>query len=142
MLDLAYLQLRPEQQLPTLIGERFRAVLVADAPVTDAWRKTVADWLIDRGCLYFVAWGVACGRWEYDVDTALLQRFDYGEVPDADFVMTSSHDDEPLSDALWFCRMCAFHGTVDLERTLIVHIAGEGREQSLLNAYREAGSSD
>ena len=142
MLGVSYLHLRPEGPLPAPVGEPFRAAIVADAPVSDGWRKAVSDWLIGGGCLYVVAWGVDCGRWERDADTATLERFDYGEIPDDQFVVTTCHENEPLSEALWFCRECAFPGTVDLERTLILHIAIEPRETSLLSAYREAGSSE
>lgn len=142
MLMVSYLHLRPEGPLPGPVGEPFRAAIVADANVSDGWRTAVSDWLIGGGCLYVVAWGVDCDRWEHAADTANIERFDHDEIPDEHFVTTTCHENEPLSDALWFCRECAFHSTVDLERTLIVHIAMEAREALLLNTYREAEPSE
>lgn len=43
----------------------------------------------------------------------MLKIFDYGDIRDDKFVMTTSHAEEPLSEALWFARNCAFYPDVD-----------------------------
>ena len=138
MSALAYLHLSPEQPLPELGGAPFRAVVVIEEIVADEWQHAVSAWLVEGGCLYMVAWGRDCSSWDDSVDWANLETFDFGEIPDDRFVMTTWHADETLAEVFWFAGHCAFHGDVDLERTLIVHIAAQARGDVLLAAYREA----
>src|SRR6516165_8013507 len=51
--------------------------------------------------------------------------FDYGEIPDDDFVMTTWHANESLQETFWFSERCAMHPSLKLERTYVVHIAPE-----------------
>ena len=136
-----YLHLLPDEAPPKMTGEAFRAVIVADVPVGQDWRKRVAEWLVESGCLYVVAWGVECENWHDTVDWASLEAFDHGDIPDDKIVMTTWHADEPLSEALWFSGHCASHPDVELGGTLIVHIANQGREAEMLVAYSESQTS-
>ena len=53
-------------------------------------------------------------------------------------VITAWFDDGPLSDVFWFSKTNAIHPTVDIENTLILHIAKLGRENELLSVYAVA----
>lgn len=94
--------------------------------------------MVESGCLYFIAWGVACEAWHDAVDWAVLETFDFGEIPDDRFVMTTWHDNEALSDVLWFAGNAAWHPDIDLADTLIVHIALEDRRAAILDFYAES----
>jgi hypothetical protein len=85
-----------------------------------------------------IAWGVGCSSWDDSVDFANLRAFDDEEIPDDAFVMTTWHEAEPLSETLWFAKHSAFHPTVDLRHTLLVHISRSAREHELLAALNEA----
>ncbi|MBL8656298.1 MAG: hypothetical protein JNJ92_02935 [Altererythrobacter sp.] len=76
--------------------------------------------------------------WHDAVDWAVLEEFDYGEIPDERFVMISWHDNEPLSEALWFAGQCAFHPDVELKGTLIVHVAQAAGSPVMLSAFEES----
>ena len=132
---LEYLHLSPNQAPPQVIGEPFCAVIVSEVEVTQEWRKRIAEWLLKNGCLYVVAWGVDCEDWHDTVDWTNLEEFDFGDIPDDKFVMTSWHDGAPLSEALFFAGQCASHPNVELERTLILQIADEVGEAELMGAY-------
>lgn len=116
----------------------FRAVLIAEQSVEQTWRDQVAAWLVESGCLYVVSWGVDCEAWHDSVDWAVLDAFDFGEVPDDRFVMTTWHDKEPLAEALWFAGYCASHPDIDLGETIIVHVAQAERRADFLDAYWDA----
>lgn len=58
--------------------------------------------------------------------------------PDDQFVMTTWHADEPLSEVFWFAKHSAFHPTIDLEQTILVHVAATAKEQEFVQAYNEA----
>jgi len=114
------------------------AILIAEEHVSDDWCNEIANWLIDRGCLYFVAWGQDCERWHDAVDWASLEAHDFGDVPDDRFVMTTWHDKESLSEALWYAGHCSFHPDVELQGALIVHVAKEDGRDRILNTFEAA----
>jgi len=133
----AYLHLRPNEDLPPIPRRSSRIVIVADEVVCDAWMDKVAAWLVQAGCLYAVAWGTACEAWHDSVDRAALEACNHADSPNEQFVMTTWHATESLADAFWFAAQCAFHPTVDLVATIIVHIAYEGRAQEVLKIFAD-----
>jgi hypothetical protein len=134
-----YVHVEPDGKLPALATEGpFRTVIVAEAEVSPEWQSEVSNWLVRSGCLYMVAWGTNCSSWDDSVDEANLEEFSYGDIPEDKFVMTTWHSDEPLSEALWFAKNNAFHPKVDLNHTVLLHIAAQGRERELLRAYVDA----
>ena len=133
-----YLHLAPGAEPPPLPFKAFRAVIVADVAVSREWRDQIAAWLVHSGCLYAVAWGIECEEWHDAIDWSVLEDFDYGEIPDDRFVMTTWHASEPLSEAFWFAGQCAYHPDVELDGTLIVHVARSSNEQALLASFHES----
>lgn len=137
-----YVWLPPASALPGVRGEPFRAVLISEEPASAEWRDLVSAWLVESGCLYVMAWGLDCGAWEHAVDTAVLEAFDYGQIPDDSFMMTTSHEDEALEEAFWFCEHCALGSTTPFARTVLVHISSEEREHQLIAAYQTAAQAE
>lgn len=119
-------------------SQPFRAVVIVEAAVSSEWQALVSDWLVKTGCLYMMAWGTKCSTWDDSVDIANLEQFDFGEIPDDSFVMTTWHADEPLNEVFWFSKNNAFHPTVDLKRTVLLHIAEVDREAELIKSYADA----
>src|SRR5690242_18095729 len=126
-MSVRYIHLRPEEPPPSLGPAPFRAIIVTEACSSEAWRERVTEWLVESGCLYAVTWGLDCEAWHDSVDAANLREFEYGDIPDDRFVMTTWHSNEPLSEAYWFAGQCAFHPAVELERTMIIHLSDEPR---------------
>lgn len=85
-----------------------------------------------------MAWGKDCEAWHDCVDWANLEVFNYGDIPDERFILTTWHDKEPLSEVLWFAGQCASHPDVPLRRTVLLHLADEPREQHILQAFEQA----
>ncbi len=141
-MKLDYLHLSPEQPVPYIHARPHRAVFIAERAVSQVWRDEVAAWLVGSGCLYFIAWGIACEGWHDAVDWAVLDAFDFGDVPDDKFVMTTWHDKEPLSEALWFAGNCAFHPDVDLADTVIVHLSPDDRRAAILELYHNSQATE
>ena len=137
-MKIDYLYLAPEGIILPASVRPFRAVLIAEQAVSLIWRNEVAAWLVNIGCLYFIAWGVNCEAWHDSVDWAALENFNFGDIPDDRFVMTTWHDKESLSEALWFAGNCASHPDVDLKETLLVHIAPHERRAGIMAAYRDS----
>ena len=137
-MELRYLHLLPKQTPPVLKVRPFRAVIVADAPVGETWRNQIAAWIVKSGCLYVVAWGIDCETWHNSVDLALLDSFTFCDIPTDHLIITTWHDDESLSEALFFVEQCAFHPDVELTETIIVHVAVQARALQLLQIYKDS----
>lgn len=137
-MSVQYLHLRPEEAPPSLACAPFCAVIVTDARADPVWRERITEWLVQSGCLYAVAWGLDCEEWHDSVDAANLRVFDYGDIPADRLVMTTWHSKEPLGEAFWFAGQCAFHPTVELKGTIIVHVSAEPREAEMLQTFGES----
>jgi len=134
-MTLDYLHLAPGDTPPYAGSEPYQAVLIADEEASQDWRNGVASWLVRSGCLYFIAWGMACEAWHDTVDWTVLEACDFADIPDDRFVMTTWHDKELLPEALWFAGNAASHPDVNLTRTLIVHVARIARRDARLALY-------
>lgn len=136
---IKYLQLKPESKLPDITDLKpFRSVVVIDEKVSSEWQSLVSAWLVKAGCLYMMAWGTGCNSWGDSVDLANLEAFNYGDIPEDKFIMTTWHEDEPLKEVFWFAKHSAFHSTVELENLLILHISDKNKEKELLSEYASA----
>ncbi|MFN7164574.1 MAG: hypothetical protein ACK4P2_07115 [Hyphomonas sp.] len=134
-----YIHLRPGDLLPRIGGAGpFKAVVIIEAPVTQAWQQEVSEWLVRSGCLYMMAWGENCSAWDTSVDVANLEVFDFGDIPEDDSVMTTWHEEESLADTFWYSEFCAFHPTRKMPETYLVHISRESKGADLLRAFLEA----
>lgn len=138
-MNIEYVHLKPNDSLPEITGwNPFRAAVLIESEVSEQWQAVVSEWLVNSGCLYMVAWGIRCSSWDDSVDFAALKRFDYGDIPEAEFVMTTWHEGDPLSDVLFYLKNNAIHSVTDTRFTVIVHIASAAREQEMLAAYADA----
>jgi|SRR5690348_1531481 hypothetical protein len=136
--SVAYPHLEPEA-IPGPLGFRpFKAVVAVEADVSPQWQSLVSVWLIQSGCLYMMAWGRGCSSWDDSVDLSNVEAFDFADIPDDQFVMTTWHSDESLAEVFWFSKYTASHPTVELDKTLLLHISAESREQEFLRSYDEA----
>ena len=131
-----YVFLHPDAPLPDLDAvSPFRALLVLEQRVSPEWQALVSAWLVRSGCLYMMAWGVECSSWDDSVDVANIAAFLPAEIPEDRFVMTTWHENEPLSEAFWFCKYSANHPSVDLHQTFLVQIAPVPKQDLLLASY-------
>ena len=130
-----YIHLPTGSHPPEIKFSPNRIILIIEQDVSPAWQAKVSKWIVDSGCLFMMAWGKDCSSWDESVDDANLEDFEYGEIPEDRFVLTTWHDNEPIEEAFWFCRFAAFHPEIELPSAYIVHISEAAREQDLLQAY-------
>ena len=136
---MKYLQLEPESNLPDISSMKpFRTVVIVDDKPTSEWQAKVSEWLVRSGCLYMMAWGKDCSSWDDSVDSANLEEFNFGDIPEDKFVMTTWHEKDSLSETFWFSQHNAFHPAVKLQNTVILHISRNNREKELLAGYAGA----
>lgn len=137
--SLKYLHLSPSSDLPVLEGlHQFKAVVVVESDVDESMMWDVSRWLIESGCMYALAWGKDSDRWREAIDDAALEVVNYEEVPEAQKVFVTSHEDEELEEAFWFAQHRALHPAHDLNTTLILHLADTPRREELEALYHDA----
>jgi hypothetical protein len=138
-----YLRIAEGEPLPDIASCRpFKAVVVADAACSYAWRAEVSRWLVESGCLYMMAWGIESVEWHDAVDWALLERCPDRMPTDEEHVMTTWHEDEPLKEVFWFDRICASHPVADLRRGFIIHVSATSAREDMLALHAAAGDPD
>ncbi len=139
LMSQQYIRLQPDDTLPALNDfSPFRALVVVEEDVSPDWQSAVSNWLARSGCLYMMAWGKRCGSWNDSVDTANLEQFNYGDIPEDKFIMTTWHENESLEETIWFAKHTAFHPPVELPNVLFLHIGTTDREAEFLSLYEKA----
>ena len=136
---MRYLHLISDANLPSVADlAPFKAVVIVEDSVSPEWQGAVSDWLVESGCLYMMAWGKNCSTWDDSVDHSNMEAYDYGEIAEDRFVMTTWHSDEPLKEVFWFSKHSAIHPSVELKNTLLLHISKEEREMEYSNEFKDA----
>ena len=136
---MTYVHISSSTDLPDLAALRpFHAVLVIEDSVDSQRQFEISKWLCESGCLYMMAWGNGCESWDDSVDLANLAAFEYAEIPDDEFVITTWHTDETLADVFGFCKHCAFHPSVDILNDIVLHLSPEACLRRLTECYMAA----
>jgi hypothetical protein len=135
---IRYIHLEPDASLPEITNQPSRMVVIVEAEVSLEWQAQVSDWIVRAGGLYMMAWGIECSSWDDSVDWANIDKYGAEPIPEAGFVVTTWHDDEPLEEVFWFSKNVAGHTLVDLERTILLHISTVESGERLIKAYAEA----
>jgi len=140
MPQLVYLHRKPDARSPEFPPppQPSRVLLISEASTAQSYKEVVAKELTLNGCLYFMAWGRECEAWHDAVDMANIEQFDFKEIPEESLIMTTWHEKEALSEALWFCKNSAFHASVKLSHTVLLHLSAESAEDQILEQYRVA----
>jgi hypothetical protein len=138
--ELIYIHLPPDSRFPELPCLKTRVVVVVDADVSREWQMLVSKWIIDIGCLYMMAWGIACTSWDDSVDYAHLEKYDYDceRIPEDDFVITTWHDDDTLAEVFRYAKGELAHPNFELNRTIILDITRGNRSAKIIQEYTEA----
>ncbi|OAO03785.1 hypothetical protein A8B75_10675 [Sphingomonadales bacterium EhC05] len=117
-------------------------VVIIQDVVSEEWRDTISDWIVNSGCLYMMAWGNDCSKWDDSVDFANLSKHDFGDIPDENSVMTTWHEKEPLSDVFWYSKFCANDPAIKLEKTIILDIFEHDRKSEILKKFEHSIAAD
>ena len=105
----------------------FGLFIAADASkVSNERVRAVANVLIGRGLAWLCTWGPDCEKVHDDFDSAAVLA-----DPECKrgVIMTTWHDDEPLSEAIWFFVSAAFPDKSYEKTCLEWIVAGVGTDQ-------------
>jgi hypothetical protein len=138
---MRYLRLQPNCSLAKYEGvQPFGAIVAIEAEVTKEWQWQVSKWLFESGCVYMLAWGLNCSSWDDSVDYAVLEAFDYGDIPRDREVMTTWHENESLSEVMNFSKhnMIPMGENVEIRETVLLHISESDKQQEFERLYAAA----
>lgn len=137
MKNVEYLHLNPLSSIVDFAPQKpFAAVVIISTTVTSEWREQISKWLVDEGCLCMMAWGDECSLWDDSVDIYNLEANGWNDIPDDKSVVTTWHENEPLSDVFWNASQSNFHPPkTQLEYLLILDIADTAREEKIRNLF-------
>lgn len=87
-----------------------------------------------------MAWGVDCWLWDDSIDEENLEQFDYGTIPDEQFVMTTWHSDDTLEEAVRFAKIDAVRAFDDsvLSDLLVLDFSDRAREARIRQIFETA----
>jgi hypothetical protein len=87
-----------------------------------------------------MAWGEDCASWHDSVDWALLEEFEFQDIPAERDMLTTWHDEEVLKEVFQFAQEGVYHSQMgDLAQAVIVHVSKEEGMDEMLQLYAEAG---
>ena len=95
--------------------------------------------LLGAGAVYVSAWGPGASRFEDCVDEAVVGPT--GEGADGPVIMTTSHEDESLEDAVWFAANSAWPDEAYEEscRATVILTVGDRTWHQRVTDYLDAG---
>jgi hypothetical protein len=111
---------------PTQLEEPARPFVVFTAvdakPLTYDELLQFARQLLDQGCVYACSWGPEALRLHNAFDDAAINAQLAGQpyVDKDAVVMTTSHEDESLDDALWFAVFTAYPAYDEVAAVLVI----------------------
>ena len=131
-----YLQIQPSRPVPLIDAAKpYKAVLILDSVYKDNWQADLSRELARSGCLYMMAWGSGCSSWDDSVDMANLEAYNFGDIPEDSFIMTTWHDDEKLEEVFEFANLSAHHPSIVLEDLIIIHVGETDQKEEHLRVY-------
>lgn len=123
MTELIYIPLEGEAILPACnMTVPFKAIICIEDDVTPEWRLKVSKWIVDAGCLYALCWGKDCALWDDSIDSENLEAHDWRLPPNDKNVVTTWHDNESISEVIWFSLNAAQHPVREISQTVFLHI--------------------
>ncbi|WP_422374868.1 DUF7684 family protein [Roseibium sp.] len=130
--------LRPgtdDQLRETSVPARFKAIVAIEEELDPKWRNAVCDWLVGSGCFYVMAWGIGCEIFHDCVDETMLDRHDFGDIPDEARIMTTWQEDQPLSEVIWFAKFAAEQSVPVLQDVVLVHLSPVDRRREYVDLF-------
>ncbi|WP_456107224.1 DUF7684 family protein [Peristeroidobacter agariperforans] len=128
------IEYQPVTEVGTLPDVRalapYKCVVIIESSVSVARQVEISRWLVDSGCLYMMAWGPGCSSWDDSVDLANLEQFDFRDVPEDNFVMTTWHESESLSEVFGFSKFAAMHPSTEMQRLSYFMSMATGRKKN------------
>ena len=136
---MRYMHISREAELPDISAcAPFKALIVADHPVSEQRRADISAWLVEMGCRYVISCGESCDSWLDSVRRANLEAFDIDSMSARDFVMTTSHATEPIRWVLWYAKKMANHPENTFKELVMLHLADENRSGEFQVLYQKA----
>ncbi len=124
MQSMKYIWLADANDLPDINQYApFKALLSVDEAVSTERQQQISIWLVIMGAMHVTIRGEDCLSWKESIRQANLDMVSLDEMQPEQFVMITIHPSEGLRSVFRQIKKHARHTHVDLDFTIIVHLA-------------------
>ncbi len=113
----------------------FKVLLSVDMAVSAERQQQISTWLIKMGAMHVTIRGEDCSGWKASIREANLDKVSIDEMQPEQFAMITIHPYEGLRSVFKQLKKHARHTHVDLDFTLVVHMAKESGEAEYLSIF-------
>lgn len=113
----------------------FKSLLSVDMPVNLERQEQISGWLINAGAMHVTIRGENCLSWKDSLRQANLDQVSIDDMQPEQFVMITTHAFEGLRSVFKQLKKHARHTHVDLNFTVIVHLAEENADVEYLSIF-------
>ena len=129
MQSMKYIWLNNISELPDISQYApFKVLLSIDEPIVEDRRQQISTWLVEMGALHITIRGEDCLDWKESIRQANLDKVNIEDMLPEQFVMITTHPYEGLRSAFKQLKKHARHTHVDLDFTVIVHLAPQSSD--------------
>lgn len=136
MQSMKYIWLNDMSELPD-IGQfsPFKVLLSVDEAVSEMRRQEISGWLVNMGAMHVTIRGEDCIEWKDAIRQANLALVSLDDMQPEQFVMITTHPYENLRSVFKQISKHARHTHVDLNFTVIAHLAEQDSETEYLSIF-------
>lgn len=125
---------RPYEFATPFGGNDFVLLLVINDPsITAEEQVKLSQAFVEQGCRYALCFGHNCSTWDDSIDLAPTLSSENFDLPEDRFVMTTWHENEPLSDVVdFFIQNTGFDNLVFQQYLVLFLGADQARKQAVV----------
>ena len=127
---------RPFEFFDPFSGEKFVCILlVNDFTITAKEQEAICDKIIAYNCQFAVCTGIDCFSWHDSIDRAFIANNENFFLSDERFIMTSCHEEESLSEVIYFALNYTNFNSHQFKKYLILMV---GKNDEILEEITKA----
>jgi hypothetical protein len=136
MQTMKYIWLTQAQDLPDISQHApFKVLLSLDEAVSPERQLQISNWLVDMGAMHVTIRGEGSQNWKDSIRQTNLEKVGLDEMQPEQFVMITTHPGENLRSIFDQLKKHARHTHVDLEFTVIVHLAEQSAQTQYVSIF-------
>ena len=121
-------------------GEPFVCIIFNnDKIISSGDQQLISEKLVSLNCRYAVCAGCDCSSWDDSIDFAYISTDENYDPPEDTLVMTTWHEDESVSEVMFFGLNCTHFDDHDFKKYLVLFV---GQRDGLLDQVKKAIKSE
>ena len=136
MQTIKYIHINEGNTLPDISQYApFKVLLSVDNAVNSQRQQDIANWLVQMGGMHVTVRAKEGSVWKSAIRKANLAKVNLDAMQPEQFVMVTMHPHVSLRNAFKLIKKHAWHTHVDLDFTVLVHVAEESSEMEYVSIF-------